>query len=510
MSYPKKTAKLRPLGGVARDMPASEVGPNYYTFAENVQFRKGFAGRVLGSRAAYDPPSVPPLGLANVIINGVNYWVYVSDSAQYVVETATHSNITLLAGLSAQAAASQHSLPLLNNVVIHNNALDAPMYWPGDPGLRFLELPDWPAGSVARCMVAHRYHLFALHLDESGGVFPAKVMWSDAAAPGTVPASWTPSASTQAGDTELADTPGAVVTGATLRDTLLLYKRSSVYQADYVGGNEIYAFRSLFRGVGALNEKSVAPTERGHVVVTDGDVVLVDGLNVQPIAYGRIRSTLFSQLAQDNLDALFTVYNRARREVWIAFPESGSDHCSRAMVYNLDADAWSERVLDEVASASVGVVSDTSPSEAWDPDAGTWDTESTLWNADTFSRQEILVTCSEPQNEFRLPDSGDVETFGAIVGKHDMHFDAPERLKYVRRLHLRKSDNSGALLVRAGARMSPDESTTWGAEQTVAPGQQVVNLSALGRYISVEIRSAGSDVWEVSGFDIEYELRGYH
>lgn len=510
MSYPKKTAKLRPLGGLARDMPAAEVGPNFYTSAENVQFRKGIAGRILGSRQAYHPPSVAPLGLVNVIINGVNYWVYVSDNDQYVVETSTHTNITLLAGLSAQAAAAQHSLLLLNNVVVHNNALDAPMYWPGDPAQKFLALPDWPAGSVARCMVAHRYHLFALHMDETGGVFPAKVMWSDAAAPGAVPASWTPSASTEAGDTELSDTPGAVVTGATLRDSLLLYKRSSIYQADYVGGNLIYAFRSLFRGVGALNEKAVAPTERGHVVVTDGDVVLTDGLNVQPIAYGRIRATLFSQLAQDNLDALFTVYNRAKREVWIAFPESGSDQCTRAMVYNLDADAWSERVLNEVASASVGVVSDTAASDAWDPDAATWDTESTLWNSEIFSRQEVLVTCSESVVEFRMPDSGDSESLGAIVGKHDMHFDAPERVKFVRRLHLRKRDNSGTLLVRAGSRMTTDESTTWGAEQTVTAGTQVVNLSTLGRYISVEIRSTGADAWEISGFDIEYELRGYH
>jgi hypothetical protein len=36
-----------------------------------------------------------------------------------------------------------------------------------------------------------------------------------------------------------------------------------------------------------------------------------------------------------------------------------------------------------------------------------------------------------------------------------------------------------------------------------------VNCFAQGRYISVEVRSTGSTVWELTGIELEAELRGY-
>ncbi len=510
MSYPKQLLRLRPTGGLARDVPSWEVGPNHFTGGDNFQCRLGFAERVSPFRVAYDPPNAAPHELVNVNVGGVNYWAYVGDDSQHVVEGATHSDVTFASGLQVAGFGFMHSLPVLNGVVVHNNGLDAPMYWPGAPASPFLALPDWPAGTTCKKMVAHKFHLFAMDMDEPGGVFQNKLKWSDAAEPGTIPDTWTPAADNEAGDVELADSQGRVQTAATLRDSLLIYKRNSVYIADYVGGVSIYNFRPLFKNVGALTRRAVAVTERGHIAVTDGDIVLIDGNNVQSISAARMRATMFAQLDQENFEELFAVYYRAKREVWICYPESGSTLCDRALVYNVDNDAWSERDIPESRAAAVGVVNDSAPSEAWDDDTDTWDTDISLWNEQFISSSERLMFALSTASEFQLADASETSALDALVSKHDMTFDEPERLKFVRRVHVRAERSAGSLFVRIGQRMAPDASISWQTEQELTFGSQYINCSVLGRYISIEIRSAGSDPWKVTGADFEFELRGYH
>lgn len=510
MSYPKQLLRLRPTGGLARDVPSWEVGPNHYTSGDNFQCRLGFAERVSPFRVAYDPPNAPPLELVNVNVGGTNYWAYVGEDSQHVVDGATHSDVTFASGLQTVGFGFMHSLPVLNGVVVHNNSLDAPMYWPGAPASPFLVLPDWPVGVSCKRMVAHKYHLFALDLDEPGGVFQNKIKWSDAAEPGTIPDTWTPGADNEAGDVELADSQGRVQTAATLRDSLVIYKRNAVYLADYVGGVSVYNFRPLFKGVGALTRRAVAVTERGHIVVTDGDIVLVDGNNVQSIAAARMRNTLFAQLDQENFEELHLVYYRAKREVWINYPDSGSTLCDRALVYNVDNDAWSERDIPESRAAAVGIINDSAPSEAWDDDSGEWDDDISLWNEQFISSAERLMLASTSATEFRLADSSEAAAVNAVVAKHDMTFDEPERLKFVRRAHVRVERSSGSLFVRLGHSMTPNAAITWQTERELVYGEQIVNCAVLGRYISIEIRSEGTDPWKVTGVDFEFELRGYH
>ncbi len=63
--------------------------------------------------------------------------------------------------------------------------------------------------------------------------------------------------------------------------------------------------------------------------------------------------------------------------------------------------------------------------------------------------------------------------------------------------------------MRVGSRMSTTDAITWDDEQALDAPDSFVNTRALGRYISVEVRSQDDDVWGVHGFDIEYEERGY-
>jgi len=97
----------------------------------------------------------------------------------------------------------------------------------------------------------------------------------------------------------------------------------------------------------------------------------------------------------------------------------------------------------------------------------------------------------------------------AYVGKYSMSFGEPERVKFVRRVHMRCQANFGTLLVRVGSQQTPTGPTTWSPEVAITAPQQIVNTFAQGRYISIEVRSNDVVVWKLTALELEAELRGY-
>ena len=90
-----------------------------------------------------------------------------------------------------------------------------------------------------------------------------------------------------------------------------------------------------------------------------------------------------------------------------------------------------------------------------------------------------------------------------------MALGSPERVKFVKRVHIRAKENYGTLLVRVGGQMTPTGPTTWSNEVSITSPEQIVNVFAQGRYISIEMRTTGTDVWKITGVDIEADERGY-
>lgn len=508
MSFPKKLLRLRPTKGIVSDTPAHEVGPEYYTTGQNTIFRKGFAQRIAGSRAVYGTLPVAVQHLLNARIGGTNFWLIFGVNQIHAEETSNSNNITGAALQSITQPWQWHST-LLNGVPVVTNGLDLPRYWAGSVAVPFATLPGWPAGTICKSIAAFQHHIFALDIDGPSGHFENQIKWSDAAPPGTVPSTWTPAAGNEAGDDELAEVPGPALIAVPLRGSLIVYKRSSMYAVDYVGGNDIFANRVLFTSSGALTRHAVCDVNGQHFVVTDGDIILTDGTNRRSVGQARMRGYLFNQLSQPNYENLFVVQHRAENEVWVCFPESGAQYCTKALVYDIANDAFGVRDLPQVTSAAVGVVNDTAQSEAWDIDSQPWDQDGSFWNAANFSlANESLVTGYGTTAE--LQDTQDAVTVNASIGRYDLHLGEPERIKFVKRVHVRAQPGSGTLFVRVGARMTPSGTIQWSPEVTLSEPEQLVNTFAQGRYISVEIRSAGSNRWIITGIDLEAEMRGYH
>lgn len=510
MSYPKKLIHLRPIRGFISDTPAHEVGPDFYTGASNVMFRDGFARRIMGYRDAYSTAlaTAAPTQLMHAInaeISDTNYWLlFEDDGTAWAIEgtNATQIDATLLGAVGNPFAFSS---ALLNGLPIISNGDDEPVYW---AGANLTTLPDWTATESCNFIAVFKYHIFALDISGPGGTFPNLVKWSDAAEPGTVPSSWTASASNEAGSAELSDSPGRLICAYPLRDSLILYKRSSMYQARYVGGNTVFAFHKVQSASGALCSRSVCDINGQHFVVSDGDILLTDGTNRRSVGESKVKDWFFNQLDQDFYRNTFCSYNRGQDEVLIGFPESGNEFCTLALIYDVSNDGFGVRSLDDVVHAPIGFVNDDTPSNTWADRTDFWNDAVDFWGSSTIeaARDSLVHIKAATMTQ---QDTTDSVSVNANLGKHSMSFGEPERVKFVKRIHIRADANYGTLLVRVGSQMTPNDSTTWSNEFSLTSPEQIVNCFAQGRYISVELRTTGSDVWKVTGIDLEVEFRGY-
>jgi hypothetical protein len=317
-----------------------------------------------------------------------------------------------------------------------------------------------------------------------------------------------PALENDAGSVVLADSPGAILCAYPLGDALYIYKRSATYQARWVGGQNVFSFRKVQSSSGALTPRSVCDIGGAHFIVSDGEIILNDGTTKRNIGESRWRDWLFEHLDTDEFFQLSCTYNRGEDEVVIAFPSNGSTYCDTALVYDLSQDSFGIRTLNQVTHLPVGLVRDTTPENTWANRTEFWIVASDVWAADLgASAVDSLMTLKA--TEFTQEDVNNGLEFASSIGRTGLTFGEPERIKFVRRVHLRTRDQFGELFVRVGGSMQPNSAIDWSPEVTIRDTEQIVNCFAQGRYIGVQIRSADGVVWKVTGVDLEAELRGY-
>lgn len=519
MSKTRYRAKL--TKGLAADIPAYELGPEYWSSGANVAFRP-HAERVGGYDDVYGAPQVEIRSLLNAVVGGVNYWLYQGKNKSYAVTGTTHSDITKGgATLSTVTLANQWSVGVFNGFPYANNGVNTPMYWDGDVTHDYLELPGWPAGSIAATVRSFGNFMLALNLSTAGGNLPDQVKWSAAAAAGAVPSTWAASATNDAGALQLSDTPGGNIDGAPLGNGFAVYKARDAYMLEYRPDNFVFQARILPIRRGVLARNCIANFRGRHFLVTsDGDAILTDGTAYESVLENRMQRFIFAQLDQASYGSVFVASYKKRSEILICFPSAGSAFCDLAAVWNYKDNTWGVRELPQISCAAAGVVSDTTPSEAWDADAGTWDSDTTLWNeqAGVVAEEKLVLgqpNDAAPASSLMLElDKGLTANGAAItarVSKYSMDMGDPTRVKLVRGVYPYVNADVGTqLLVRVGSQMEAAGPITWSAEVTYTVGSgQRADCFACGKYISVEFRSTAAAAWTLPSFDIEYEERGY-
>mgnify|MGYP001824335770 CR=1 FL=1 len=306
-----------------------------------------------------------------------------------------------------------------------------------------------------------------------------------------------------------------------MRDSLIIYKEGSTYIANYIGGLFVYQFRKLFETSGIMARNCVVEQNGRHFVFGNDDIVVHDANTVRSLLDKRTRQAIFGSIDQQNFRSSYVISYEKKREIWFCFPSAGNPFPNFAAVFNLDEDAWGIRELYATPHGSVGVVSAESADDSWDVDSQSWDADQTNWLQQGFSLQSQSLVLADT-NETVATDSRLIQVdtgtdfagqpITSVLQKSYMSFDAPNRVKIVKRIWPKIVANDGvSLTFRVGGSEGPDSPIEWSNPVTIVKGtdDERIDTFAQGRYISFEASSSGGIAWTLTGFDLEVEPRGY-
>ena len=511
-----KQAKAVPVQhlGLVLDKPPEEVPLECWTSGNNVAFMDGMTYRTGGwDRFAEPLPTPSPLYALNVIIGADSYWIYCTVSKVYVTDGTTHWDITPTAGLSLSEAGDWSGC-LLNGIPCLNNGSDVPMYWNRDTASKCAALPGWPSTARCKSLRATKYHLMALNITDGTANYGSQVWWSMAAAAGSLPQEWTPTASNDAGDTVLGDSPGDIVDGLSLRDSFIVYKNFTTYVMQYVAGTYVWTSRKLFltTGVQALN--CVVEANGLHYLFTGTDVVRHDGQNYLSVVDEKVKKTLVRSIDPGKTKMCCVESRILNQQVWVCIAEQGNAWLNKAYVIDIATGDIGIRLLPQIAAVCRGIVAGTGGGNSWNADSASWDSDITFWDQQSYSpTQDSLLMVDSPNKHLFSVDTSDlgdgvpifayVERLGALLGDFDTH-------KVVTGIVPRIDGSPGDVLtITLGGQPWFDKPIEWGTPQEFVIGTDTYVTDIVeGRLLSVRIEGTTNGIWRLYRYAVKFAAQG--
>ncbi len=500
--------------GMNADQPPEELQPGAWSRVLNMRFREGCAERFKGITQVFSSTSVVPYCCAPFVTATARFWVHAGLAKVFVDDGTTRTEITNATPYTG-AVDDRWSLSSFHGILIANNGVDKPQYWNGDTGTDLAPLTGWDANWRAAVVRPFKDYLVALDLTKSTVRYPHMVKWSHVADPGAIPTSWDAAdPSKDAGEQDLAETSDLLVDALPLGDALIIYKERSMYSMTYIGGQFIFRFQRLPGEVGMLARGCAVNTPVGHVVLTNGDLVVHQGGEPRSIVAGRMRRWLFTTMDATYYRRAFLALNQQRNEVWVCFPSTGQTSCDLALVWNWVDNTFGVRQLSGVTYGASGQISAaTSTGGTWATDTETWAQDATTWSENEYTQGEGRLMLCDASSRMGLADTGSSDftsTASAVLERVGMGMDIPERVKLLRAVYPHIVADAGAVVqVEAGGAMTINESPIWSAPVNFTVGtDQKVDLFAVGRYLSLRFSSAGASIWRVRSVDFDVVPQG--
>ena len=527
--------------GILRDPAPHALPPNAWSDGKNIRFGDGMAlptGR--------DISILGPLQLPGYFLHNTgDFWVYAGEKTPTTMGVWTIDQVQTHVELSTTIEPQWTALSLItggniNGLTVLGNRTDSPVYWNGiNPVTSKLQWLPWDATNtwndvswVAAAIRPHKRWVFALGVDEDGTQHPKRIRNSAAAPPNAIPTTWDDTDTTA--DAAFVDDAAAdrydLVDGLSLGDEFAAYTNQTTWIGQATGNNDApFRFRKAFDFVGALSTDCIVAQGRRHFVLTQEDVVVHDGSTVQPLLKENNRRWLFRNIDVSTVDASFLFYSRPTQELWVAFPEQGAAHCTKALVINLiDNGRIGIRDLPNVRSVDMGRAFST-------PIVLNYANATFSYGVSAFPYTQ---TNSAIDAEDRIGISP-LDTTGLICFKNYANVTDPSAsvpVVQLERSHItfpgesRVSLQDGRILrctaiyptfsrqpsgdvnVYLGTSNSAGGNMTWyGPEKynalTTRNGR--VNFRQQGRYLGVRFETTDGADWQLSGYDMDIQPLGH-
>lgn len=543
--------------GLIEDISSFETQPE--AWSEVVNMRMGPQGiiRMLGEERSIGTDTTPllinPYWMMHTKSPTKEYWLFMGQQKIYargVGPAYTQTDITHAAGnYNADATKKWNGGFFQGNIVI-TNGVDQPQYWGIDSAVAMQDLNNlgagaekWPANYLAAFIAPFGKYLVAGNITKAGTQYPHLIKWSHPADPGSMPLKWDPTnAANDAGEYPLTDSEGAVVFGLGLGRQFMIYKEDCIIKMRWVGGNYIFNFDDKLSDVQGLLAANCAcsfgSNLSSHFCIGQDDVFVHNGQTIESVVDKKLRQWLFNNIDITNYQRCFVVPNYAYSEVWLCFPEQGAEQPTLALTWNwTDGSVGVRELLRKSTGAAVrgtaalngtpciavGTISDTSV-EPWS-DAGTWDSDTTIWDSRVFSpifSRMIMADRSATKLIYRMDSSnkfdgtdfeGRLTRVGlAVTGKDrqgNWKVDS-ESEKLIQSLYPRVTGEPGATIYFSiGVQEKTEDSVTWSAEQPYVIGTtEHCEFFESGKVFSVRMRAPEGKQVTFLGYELEVDLIG--
>lgn len=500
--------------GVNKDLMPEELALGVWSDCKNMRFRQGFAERFGGMSNVFGATSVTPYFIDYYKSPQYRFWIHAGLEHVYVDDGFARNEITPSSYTFTGTVDDRWTSAIINSIFVLNNGVEVPHYWNGDTGTNLDVLTGWDAAHRCKSIVSFKDYLVALNITKGFTNYPSMVKWSSAAIPGTIPTTWDETDVTKdAGEQDLSETPDEIVDALKLGDNLIIYKQRSMYLMTFIGQPYIFRFQKMPFEYGLLARGCVTDTPLGHVLMTNGDIVLHSGGAPQSIADGTVRSYIFNNISNNYYDRSFVCTNPQKYEVLICFPEEGQTTCSKAAVWNWQEKTWGFRDLQNVTYGASGLISDDYSLEQWSGDSNTWQSDSTVWNENEYSSSKDRLLFSRVGNisAFDVGNDDFGTPFESYLERSGISFDETQLVKLIRGIWPRVDAITGTEIdVSVSTSFAPTAAplTTSSATFTVGTDYKS-DLIAAGRFFKLRLTSDSAS-WRVRSMDFDVVPSGGH
>ena len=501
--------------GIIKDVSPNSIAPEAWSDGLNIVCQDGGIERISGYESNYGTPTVKPYGLAAIkSVAGVPFWVYCGLDNAYAVtgETPVHTDISRAAGVFTGTTTDRWNYADFFGTLIANNGVDDPQFWVPDTSNDFADLTNWPAATTAKVMREYKNFLIALNVTESGTTKPHRLMWSHPADPGSLPADWAYTTATS--DSGITDITGAgsLVDCLALGEQNIIYKEGSTSSMQFIGAPYIFRFSPVFSEAGMLAQGCAVEIDGQHVVLTQGDLIIHNGVSAESMLEKRDRAWLFRNISSDNYAQCRVIKSRARKEVYVLFPSPGAATIDSALIWDYATNTISFKTMPEVLCANTGIIQGSSTT-TYDTVTGTYDNTSLTYEGSEYTPTTPRVMLGTENTKLYLDDSTqdhDGTNIYAFVEKTSMDLGLPQQYKLIKSCRPRFAGKTGDTInIYIGTQELIDSPISWGSPQVFTIGTDYkVDFLKSGRYISIKFESSGGDKWRLNEFDLDVEPQG--
>jgi hypothetical protein len=351
-------------------------------------------------------------------------------------------------------------------------------------GGKLAPLPGWQSTWECTVIKTHRNVLWAADTIESGVAYPNRVRWSASSPTDSLPSTWLPSPSNDAGVNDLEILGGRIVDMCAVGDVMYIGGAGGLWAARWVGGQYVYNFSQISGQAGPRGLRCMESLGQAVAVLTANDLLIVNENTTRSIAIGRMAS-IIRQFVTAEL-----MYISTSRQLIVFYSlvnETGYQH---ALIWDQDTDTWGKRDFPSIPvfAAAPVVIPVQQQQITWDSDTNIWDTQKQFWEYSTATVVQYMV--------------GNASGLYVAQGKSYNWFlsktliAAPDNENIrVRSLEVDIDGVAGQnITIRMGSCVSTGDSPIWGPQRTytVGDGTPIRHDDVhQGRYFSFQLQGNG-------------------